>query len=97
MIGMQSTTDRTTELIQKLTDGTFLVQAQINLEDLNDRLEISLPLADDYQTLAGFLLNKLQQFPQAGESLDYEDWSFTVISTIGPRIDRVRVRKGIRV
>ncbi len=97
MIGMQSTTDRPTELIQKLTDGTFLVQAQINLEDLNDRLEISLPLADDYQTLAGFLLNKLQQFPQAGESLDYEDWSFTVISTIGPRIDRVRVRKGVRV
>jgi CBS domain containing-hemolysin-like protein len=97
MIGMPSTTDRPTELIQKLTDGTFLVQAQINLEDLNDRLEISLPLADDYQTLAGFLLNKLQQFPQAGESLDYEDWSFTVISTIGPRIDRVRVRMGVRL
>lgn len=97
MIGMQSTTDRPTELIQKLTDGTFLVQAQINLEDLNDLLEISLPLADDYQTLGGFLLNKLQQFPQTGESLDYEDWSFTVISTIGPRIDRVRVRKGVRL
>ncbi len=97
MIGMQSTTDQPTELIQKLTDGTFLVQAQINLEDLNDRLEISLPLADDYQTLAGFLLNKLQQFPHAGESLDYEDWSFTVISTIGPRIDRVRVRMGVRL
>ena len=95
MIGMQSTAARPTQLIQKLTDGTFLVQAQINLEDLNDRLDISLPLADDYQTLAGFLLNKLQQFPQAGESLDYEDWSFTVISTIGARIDRVRVRKGI--
>jgi CBS domain containing-hemolysin-like protein len=92
MIGLQSTTNRPTELIQKLTDGTFLVQAQINLEDLNDRLEIALPLADDYQTLAGFLLNKLQHFPQSGESLDYEDWNFTVLSTIGPRIDRVRVR-----
>jgi CBS domain containing-hemolysin-like protein len=97
MIGMKVTSDRPTELLQKLTDGTFLVQAQINLEDLNEQLEISLPLSDDYQTLAGFLLNKLQQFPQAGESLDYEDWNFTVISTIGARIDRVRVRKGVRI
>jgi CBS domain containing-hemolysin-like protein len=92
MIGINVTPDRQNQLFQKLADGTFLIQAQINLEDLNAQLHIDLPLADDYQTLAGFLLNKLQHFPQAGESLDYRDWNFTVISTVGPRIDRVRVR-----
>jgi CBS domain containing-hemolysin-like protein len=95
MIGMKVTSDRPTQSIQKLTDGTFLIQAQINLEDLNSQLDIDLPLADDYQTLAGFLLNKLKQFPRPGESLDYEDWTLTVVSTVGPRIDRVRVRKGV--
>jgi CBS domain containing-hemolysin-like protein len=94
MIGMKVTSDRPMQLIQKLTDGKFLVQAQINLEDLNAQLNIDIPLADDYQTLAGFLLNKLQHFPQPGESLEYGDWTLTVVSTIGPRIDRVRVRKG---
>jgi CBS domain containing-hemolysin-like protein len=92
MIGINVTPDRETQLLQKLADGTFLIQAQINLEDLNAQLNIHLPLADDYRTLAGFLLNKLQHFPQDGESLDYGDWNFTVISTVGPRIDRVRVR-----
>ena len=92
MIGINVAPDRQNQLFQKLADGTFLIQAQINLEDLNAQLDIDLPLADDYQTLAGFLLNKLQHFPQAGESLDYRDWNFTVISTVGPRIDRVRVR-----
>jgi CBS domain containing-hemolysin-like protein len=95
MIGIKVTPDRPTQLFQKLADGTFLVQAQINLEDLNEQINIDLPLADDYQTLAGFLLHKLQQFPQDGESLDYGDWNFTVISTAGPRIDRVRVKKGL--
>ena len=95
MIGMKVTSDRPTQLFQKLVDGTFLVQAQIHIEDLNQQLNIDLPLADDYQTLAGFLLNKLQRFPQDGESLDYGDWNFTVISTVGPRIDRVRVKKGL--
>jgi CBS domain containing-hemolysin-like protein len=92
MIGINVTPDRETQLLQRLADGTFLIQAQINLEDLNAQLNIHLPLADDYRTLAGFMLNKLQHFPQDGESLDYGDWNLTVISTVGPRIDRVRVR-----
>jgi CBS domain containing-hemolysin-like protein len=92
MIGINVTPDRETQLLQRLADGTYLIQAQINLEDLNAQLNIHLPLADDYRTLAGFLLNKLQHFPQDGESLDYGDWNLTVISTVGPRIDRVRVR-----
>ncbi|WP_373541457.1 hemolysin family protein [Chamaesiphon sp.] len=95
MIGMKVTSERPTQLLQKLVDGTFLVQAQINLEDLNQQLKIALPLSDDYQTLAGFLLNKLQHFPRPEESLDYGDWNLTVISTIGPRIDRVRVKKAL--
>jgi CBS domain containing-hemolysin-like protein len=93
MIGMKVTSDRQTPLLQKLVDGTFLVQAQINLEDLNEQLHTNLPLADDYQTLAGFLLDKMRQFPQDGESLEYGEWCFTVVATVGPRIDRVRVRQ----
>jgi CBS domain containing-hemolysin-like protein len=95
MIGMKVTSDPQTPLIQKLVDGTFLVQAQINLEDLNQQLNINLPLADDYQTLAGFLLDKMRQFPQSGASLEYGNWHLTVVATIGPRIDRVRVRQQI--
>ena len=92
MIGINVTPDRETQLLQRLADGTYLIQAQINLEDLNAQLNIHLPLADDYRTLAGFLLDRLQHFPQDGESLDYGDWNLTVVSTVGPRIDRVRVR-----
>jgi CBS domain containing-hemolysin-like protein len=97
MIGIKVTSHRQTPLLQKLADGTFLAQAQIHLEDLNAQLKMDIPLADDYQTLAGFLLNKLQHFPHDGESLEYGDYHFTVVSTVGPRIDRIRVRNGLRV
>jgi CBS domain containing-hemolysin-like protein len=92
MTGLKVSSERSTQFLQKLADGTYLIQAQINLEDLNQKLGIALPLADDYQTLGGFLLNKLQHFPQIGESLTYGDWKLTVISTAGPRIDRVRLQ-----
>lgn len=93
MIGIKVTANRPTKLLNQLTDGAFLVQAQIHLEDLNEQLGIDLPLADDYQTLAGFLLNKLQQFPKMGESLNYGNWNLTVVSTVGPRIHQVRVQR----
>jgi CBS domain containing-hemolysin-like protein len=95
MIGIKVTSDRPTTLLTQLADGTFLVQAQIHLEDLNEQLGTDLPLADDYQTLAGFLLNKLQQFPKTGESLTHGDWHLTVVSTVGPRIHQVRVQRTV--
>lgn len=93
MTGLKVTSERPTQLVHKLADGTFLVQAQINLEDLNEQLATDLPLADDYQTLAGFLLNKLQHFPHTGECLNYGEWNLTVVSTVGPRINQVRVQR----
>ncbi len=94
MIGIKVPFDRTTGLLDLLPDGGFVVQAQMDINDLNEQLGIDLPLADDYQTLAGFLLDRWQHIPQDGESLNYGDWNLTVVSKVGPRIDRVRVERG---
>lgn len=93
MTGIKFDSERQTQLLYRFADGTFSVQAQINLEDLNERLGMDLPLGNDYQTLAGFLLDKFQHFPQVGESVTYGDWKLTPIAISGPRIDRVRVQK----
>jgi CBS domain containing-hemolysin-like protein len=95
MIGIKVPSDRPTKLLHQLPDGAFIVQAQIDIEDLNEQLGTDLPLADDYQTLAGFLLDRWQHLPQDGESLNHGDWNLTVVSTIGRRIDRVRVGKRV--
>ncbi|MHC5732469.1 MAG: transporter associated domain-containing protein, partial [Nostoc sp.] len=58
-------------LIQMLDKHKFLVQAQINLEDLNEILHLNLPLTREYQTLGGFLLYQLQKIPAKGETFCY--------------------------
>ncbi|MFM7450728.1 MAG: hemolysin family protein [Leptolyngbyaceae cyanobacterium] len=77
--------------IKRLDDQTFLVQAQMNLEDVNKLLDLDLPLTDDYQTLGGFLIYQLQLIPQPGDQLEFDDCEFTVISADGPRLDQVRI------
>jgi CBS domain containing-hemolysin-like protein len=80
-------------LIEMQDQQTFLVQAQINLEDLNEVLLLNLPLTKQYQTLAGFLLYQLQKMPIKGEIFCYNNIEFTVISVDGPRLHQIQVRR----
>jgi CBS domain containing-hemolysin-like protein len=79
--------------IQILDDQTFLVQAQMDVEAVNDRLSLQLPLTDEYQTLGGFLLFQWQKIPQPGETLAYNDYKFTVISAEGPRLHHIQIQR----
>ncbi|MGM3306634.1 hemolysin family protein [Anabaena sp. WFMT] len=79
-------------LVQMSDPQTFLVQAQINLEELNEVLHLNLPLTREYQTLGGFLLYQLQKIPDKGETLFYENLEFTIMSVIGPRLNQIQIR-----
>ncbi len=79
--------------IQILAPHTFSVQAQINLEELNDSLKVDLPLTDEYQTLAGFVLFQCQRIPKVGEVLIYGGYELTVISMEGPRLHQIQIRR----
>ncbi|WP_016873774.1 hemolysin family protein [Chlorogloeopsis fritschii PCC 9212] len=94
IIGETGAAENTDELLIELIDrGVFLVQAQINLEELNEVLHLDLPLGKDYQTLGGFLLYQLQKVPELGETFCYQDLEFTVRSVEGPRLHQIQLRR----
>jgi CBS domain containing-hemolysin-like protein len=65
---------------------TFIVQAQTDVEFINEQIGLGLPIMEDYQTLGGFLMFYLQKIPQEGEEFYYEDLEVKVLSMDGPRI-----------
>ncbi len=77
--------------IRILDERTFLVQAQVSVEEVNDSLGLDIPLHEDYQTLGGFVMFHLQKIPTQGEQFIFRNLEFTIASTDGPRIDRVRI------
>ncbi|HAC64414.1 MAG TPA: hypothetical protein DCF68_12950 [Cyanothece sp. UBA12306] len=79
--------------LQMLDEQTFLVEAQINLEDLNKVLDLDLPLTDEYQTLGGFLLYQWQKIPQVGEVLSYNNLDFTVVTADPPRLLQISLHR----
>jgi len=78
--------------IKMLDDQSVLIPAQTDIDAVNDLLGTDLPLTDDYQTLAGFVIYQLQKIPDTGEQLTYADYDWVVWATDGPRLQTILVR-----
>jgi CBS domain containing-hemolysin-like protein len=79
--------------IQHIDERTFIIQAQLNLETVNESLGLDLPLTDEYQTLGGFVIYHLQKIPMQGETMVYHDLEIAIESTDGPRIECIRLHR----
>lgn len=81
---------------KKRADGTFLVDATIDLIDLQEALDVKELAQEEalgYHSLGGFIFHKLGHIPTEGESLDWLSWRFEVIDMDGMRIDKVLISR----
>jgi putative hemolysin len=73
-------------------NGSYWVDAQIPFYDFLDYFECE-QIATKFDTLAGFILHKLEHIPQPGEQLQWETFLFEIADMDGQRIDKVLVKK----
>lgn len=60
------------ELIQETEEGQYLVEGGMKLDDINDALNISLD-SEDYDSIGGLMLEKLDRLPQDQETITLEN------------------------
>ena len=88
--------DRGPEAIRPDGPGTWVVLARTSIEKVNQTLELELPEGDDYETIAGLLLDRLKRFPREGETVYVEGFRFDVLGATDRTIDEVRLRAAPR-
>jgi CBS domain containing-hemolysin-like protein len=81
------------EGIQWLDTHTYLVQAQLDVEEVNEQLNLELPITGEYRSIGGLLLYQWQRIPIIGETLQYGDCELTLVSAEGPRLKEVRIHR----
>ena len=74
-----------------LDDNTLRLNAGMSIIQANERLNLQLP-EGEYQTVAGFILDRLGYIPEAGEIVEYRNLKLTVRSMNGVRIEEVLVQ-----
>ena len=78
---------------RKVKDNNFIVEGSIKIYDLEENINAEFPDVREYDTLAGFILDKLGDIPKVGETVGYEKFSFKVIEVKKNRIDKVEIRE----
>jgi putative hemolysin len=83
----------TERLLVEVDEHTVRVDGLMRIDEVNTELGTALPEADDYDTVAGFVLYQLRRVPEEGEKLSYENIELTVEEMKGPKIERLLIRR----
>jgi putative hemolysin len=73
--------------------GDVELDGATRIRDLENEYGIEITTGGGFETLAGFLLFKLGEIPQAGESVEHDGRRFSVVEMDRNRIARVRIEK----
>ncbi|MGB8542288.1 MAG: hemolysin family protein [Candidatus Acidiferrales bacterium] len=75
-----------------LPDGGMIFDAGINVRELEAQYNIVLPDDPSYETIGGFVLNRLGFIPRGGESFEADGYRFTVMEMEHRRVSRVKIK-----
>jgi putative hemolysin len=71
-------------------DGSWLVDATMSVDAVAAALpDLGLPEARDYETVAGFALDRFGAIPEVGERFAWNGWTVEVVDLDGRRIDKL--------
>jgi len=75
-----------------LPDGGMIFDAAQKVRDLGTQYNISLTDDSSYETIGGYVLNRLGFIPRGGESFENEGFRFTVMDMDRRRVSRVKIK-----
>ncbi|MFI5130046.1 MAG: hemolysin family protein [Chitinophagales bacterium] len=81
--------------VKERDDGSYLVDAQIPFYDFLSKFEKTEWMNEgeqDFDTLAGFILHRLERIPKTGDKFEWKGFKIEIIDMDGHRIDKVLVK-----
>lgn len=72
--------------------GWIIVDADIKLFELESELQIEFDTKEKGESLNGFILAKLGRFPEKGEKIRINGWTFVIVNISQKKIKKVRLR-----
>lgn len=79
------------DFVQEVTEREYIIEGSMNLDDLNDRLDLDLN-SEEYDSLGGFIIERLDRLPEAGDSIVTEEGIRMVVEKLDKnRIEKVHV------
>lgn len=78
------------DVIQKISDTEFMANGTAKLDEINEMIGLDLE-SDDYDSIAGHIINLLEHLPEEGESVVHDSVEYTVAAVEKNRIEKVHI------
>lgn len=83
--------DKDEDIERKLNDNTYIFSARLEIDYLNEKYKFNIPVLDDYETLAGFVIHNYNSIPVKNQKIEVGQYLFTVINSSGNRIEELKM------
>lgn len=89
---IQDEHDRENKTMLQTSPGMYLLSGRAEIDEINEMFHLDLKESDEYETIAGYLLNHLGEMPKEGESYQIEGMTFTVDKMTATKIQTITLQ-----
>jgi len=92
---LPSAEERHNPLVTQREDGSWLVDGGLDLDAFSELIGHDIFGVEDhtrYQTLAGFVMHRLERVPREADRLEWQGYGFEVVDMDGKRVDKLLVK-----
>lgn len=77
-------------ICRKVAQDTYILSGKVEIDHLNDKFNLDFPVGD-YETIAGFIIEKLGYIPKSNETVTIDNYKFLIIRADKVKIDLVKL------
>jgi Mg2+/Co2+ transporter CorB len=82
--------DTEAEEIIKITDNLYIVDATVNIRDINRRLDVKID-EDEVHTIGGLIIHHMAKLPNEGEEIIIDDIKYKILKIDGKKINKIEL------
>lgn len=75
----------------QISENTYHFSGRFEIDYLNEKYNLELPVCDDYETLAGLILFHNEAIPEVNEELEIEQFRIKILEASKSKIDLVQI------
>lgn len=88
---IQDEHDKNRITAREIEPGVYEFSGRTEIEYINDAFHLDIPEDDEYQTLAGYILNSTGSIPTQGDVIDLPPLTMEILKKSGVRLELIRV------
>jgi len=77
---------------EELGEGHFKFSARLEVDYINENYKLNLKESENYETLGGLIVNHTEEIPDKGETVEIDDYIFTILEVSNTKIELVELK-----